>query len=436
MAARTQIRTNHAGIAAAAVEADEVLVLGEQLFHDPRGPLATFPHDHGAEPEIKQRKPSAPTARGKIAPVELLSPRRVVLRLHATAGGCQWLLDRWSELRDILDNAWSWHPSDKLKAVRLLSRQPLDAVDDRDVLMIFAACQAMDGRPGTEIPEIVNELPPHEHAYFHQRLKERGLDLITPLNARFARETLIEMIDDVTKRIRADLEQHQARAAANAALNADAFGFDDSAEGERLRRYELACGLAIKRSLEMVFKLRREAARSRPGGAVETAVGDDDRPSVSHATDEASKTTNNDERDTPASTHRVANAPVARTSAAAIANVSSRDDRSGPHTRPAKHVENAARRDIADHADGTVARRRRAGKMSDETKQCGLKETVEPKNVHPPQPDPRMAGRPAVANQPMPELTGTGAPRISGDLSLVEVFGLMPASEPPCWASG
>ena len=59
-----------------------------------------------------------------------------MLLLQATAGGCQWMLDRWSELTSILEEGLDWQSADKLKAVRLLGRHPIEAVDDRNVLMI------------------------------------------------------------------------------------------------------------------------------------------------------------------------------------------------------------------------------------------------------------------------------------------------------------
>ena len=441
MAARTQIRINNAGIAVAAQAADEVLALGEQLFHDPRGPLTPFPHDHGAEPETNQRKPAPPTARGKSRPVvQPLSPQRLVLRLQATAGGCQWLLDRWAELRDVLDNAWNWHPADKLKAVRLLGRQPLDAVDDRKVLTIFAACQAMEGQPGTEIAEILNELPPQERTTFHQRLKERGLDLVTPYDASVGRQTLIQMIDDMTTQIRARLDEHQARDTANAALTADAHGFDDSAEGDKLRRYEFACTLGIKRNLDMVFKLRREADRchNKSAGFVKTQINDDDLTLTCRAASLAPKTMS-ENRSAPTSTRRAAERlvpAVGSTGAAAMADMESRADRSGQLAGLVKDFENRAQRDTADDADGTVARPHRDRKMSAGAIPGEIDGVAGPKNVHPPRPDPRAAGRTVMKTRLMPDLAGSGVPGRPGDLFMVNVSGSAPAFESPCWESG
>jgi len=58
------------------------------------------------------------------------SPACIARRLQTTAAGCLWLLDHWAELKAILDRNLPWQPSDKFKLVRLLGREPLDAVID------------------------------------------------------------------------------------------------------------------------------------------------------------------------------------------------------------------------------------------------------------------------------------------------------------------
>ena len=71
-----------------------------------------------------------------------------------------------------------------------------------------------------------------------------------------AREALAGIIDRATERWTLKAEAHRERARAKAALAPDLLAFDDSPEGERLRRYELACGRAMSRSLDKMLKLR------------------------------------------------------------------------------------------------------------------------------------------------------------------------------------
>ncbi len=53
-------------------------------------------------------------------------PEAIVFRLESTAAGCQWLLDRWTELRGRLDQGAPWLWDEKVKALRLLGKRPLD----------------------------------------------------------------------------------------------------------------------------------------------------------------------------------------------------------------------------------------------------------------------------------------------------------------------
>ena len=173
-AARLATNIANAGVDQAKREADEVLRLGHKLFSDNRGPLAAYPHVD-IEKDFSNKR---------VSHSDLVDdpedPQRLVLHLQATAAGCQWMLDQWSELRSILAEGLSWQSADKLKAVRLLGRHPIEAADDRNVLMIFLACQTMEGQPITVIPEIWKELRDHERKPYARRLAGRGIDRLAP----------------------------------------------------------------------------------------------------------------------------------------------------------------------------------------------------------------------------------------------------------------
>src|SRR5262249_2246769 len=72
------------------------------------------------------------------------APPRLLLHLEATAEGCRWLLDRWAELRALLDRGLSWQSPDKLRAIRLLGRQRLAAAASQVVAAIFQASHVLD----------------------------------------------------------------------------------------------------------------------------------------------------------------------------------------------------------------------------------------------------------------------------------------------------
>src|SRR5690348_7850943 len=116
-----------------AAEADAVALMGRRLIHDPRGPTCFYPQWEttiGDPPRVSwSQETDDPN-----------DPARIVIALEARPLGCAWLLDRFAELRGLLDDGLPWQPHDQFKAVRLLGRQPLDAIDDSRVILIYLAC--------------------------------------------------------------------------------------------------------------------------------------------------------------------------------------------------------------------------------------------------------------------------------------------------------
>jgi hypothetical protein len=265
--ARLATSINNVGVAEAVREADEVLRLGQKLFADNRGELATYPH-RDVEQEYNARL--APVfSHSEIVIGDPQDPQRLVLHLQATAGGCQWMLDRWSELRSILRDGKDWQSGDKLKAVRLLGRELTEAVDDRNVLMIFAACQTIEGQTDIRIPEIWKELRDHEWKAYRQRLEGRGIEKLRPTDAAAARQVLFDLIDRATAQIALKAEVHRARAEITDSLAGDRLLFDDSPEAERLRRFDLACGRGLARSINSLLKLQ---SAPEPVDTIESVV--------------------------------------------------------------------------------------------------------------------------------------------------------------------
>jgi hypothetical protein len=99
-----------------------VLDLGRRLFRDACAPAALY----------LERDSSELCADGEESigvsdySDEEEHPMRLVHRLQSTLAGCEWLLDPWARLRDLLEQGLPWLAPDKLKAVRLLGRHPID----------------------------------------------------------------------------------------------------------------------------------------------------------------------------------------------------------------------------------------------------------------------------------------------------------------------
>ena len=122
--------------------------------------------------------------------------------------------------------------------------------------MVFLACQTMEGQPITVIPEIWNELRDNERKPYARRLVGRASIGSHP-RVSPARQVLFDIVERETAQITVKADAHRHRAEVIDALTADCLLFDDSPAGERLRRYELANGRAVWRSLDALHKHRR-----------------------------------------------------------------------------------------------------------------------------------------------------------------------------------
>jgi hypothetical protein len=251
---------DHDGDGDTSVE-QQVTELGRRLFLDRLGPIEFYPTGID-DPEMGDREASTSLAgAGKLDPDD---PAILVLRLKSTLEGCEWILGEWAKLKKALDRGQSWLSSDKLKAVRLLGKQPLDAIDDEDVAMVFLASFVLKPDRGKWYWEISMELIDDDTDRFRKNAATRQLQLLMPADVASARDALRALIDRATEPLTAKAEAFRERARIKAALAADILAFDPSVEAERLRRHELASGRAMARSLDTLFKLRRapEAAES------------------------------------------------------------------------------------------------------------------------------------------------------------------------------
>ena len=107
-------------------------------------------------------------------------PMRLVHGLQTTGAGCAWLLDQWADLRALLERGVPWLASDKLKAVRLLGRHPIDAIDQTDVAWVYLASFMLVNQEGNPFQEILNELFPDEVPNYGRYLKHRDYAALAP----------------------------------------------------------------------------------------------------------------------------------------------------------------------------------------------------------------------------------------------------------------
>jgi hypothetical protein len=184
-------------------------------------------------------------------------PSRLVAKLESTHAGCRWLLARFGELHDRLEGGQGWHPHEKLKMVRLLGRQPLDAADVTEVALVYLCSHVIEPFLKHPFYEIFCELDEFDMRRFGDRLKARNVYALSPADASAAREILMAMVDRNIERLTALAAERLAFEDAMNALRHDIMGFDDSVEGERLRRHMNASERAMHRALDTIIKMRK-----------------------------------------------------------------------------------------------------------------------------------------------------------------------------------
>jgi hypothetical protein len=228
-----------------------VIELGQKLFRDACGPQALH----------LQGKMGAPGRDGELHRVSDYSnaedqPMRLVHGLKASGSGCQWLLDRWAELRGLLEKGMPWLAPDKLKAVRLLGRHPVDAYDFEDVARIYLASHVLLNEGGQPFQEILNELSPEEGARYEHYLQLRGYAARAPKDAAAARRMLLEIVDRATEVLEDRADVNRQLEEINLQTAGRRLSWDDTPEGERLRRYQMSCKRMWSRMFDLLMKVR------------------------------------------------------------------------------------------------------------------------------------------------------------------------------------
>jgi hypothetical protein len=240
-------------------EQEAVLELGRRLFTDRMGPLTFYPAT--ADEAIRttlQRSVSTSFPRHDDNEPDI--PEVLVLRLQSTLKGCEWLLGEWTKLKATLDAGKPWIIADKLRAIRLLGRQPFDVLDDEDVALVYLASHRLKPAHADWAWEILTEMNDKSKTQFRSDVASRGLEALKPATATEARSALLALVARQTERLTAKAETHRERERAKAARLADLLSFDDSIEGERLRRFEITSGRGYNRAIDTFLKLRRAEA--------------------------------------------------------------------------------------------------------------------------------------------------------------------------------
>jgi len=182
-------------------------------------------------------------------------PAVIVRRLEESAKGCRWLLDRWAELRHILDLKASWTDPEMLRFVGLLGKHSMEAVFDPKLNSLFLAFDALDRRFGQEYwKSLRDKIPASEHGFiFLKPWRELGP---RPRDKAAALAFIRSVIDEHVDRLKELLAEHEEIEADEATERCDRAALDCSPAFERHRRYQSARHRELLQTLEAFRKMR------------------------------------------------------------------------------------------------------------------------------------------------------------------------------------
>jgi hypothetical protein len=242
-------RVHHAGVDAVNTDQMQVITLGKRLLGESRALNAAS--DMGNS--VTKDNAGSASEFNDVAD----DPALLILRLQTTVAGCEWMLDQWANLRTILDRGTPWLAADQFKAVRLLGHNSSDVLDNIDVARLYLASHVLLDQGGEPFADIINELLPAEASRYRRTLQSRRYEDLAPKDAVAARQALVEIVVLATEQLEKNMEVLCQIAELDAASAAERASWDDSVEGERLRRYEVTCSRTWLRMFDLLLKARR-----------------------------------------------------------------------------------------------------------------------------------------------------------------------------------
>jgi hypothetical protein len=249
---RLNTRVHRGDVVAIDGEQQDVIELGQRLFRDADGSRAPRP-PHDLKMPVGGDWPPSIFSNG----IDDDHPRSLVHRLKELGAGCQWLLEQWAGLRTLLERGLPWLAPDQLRAVRLLGRRPTDALFNEEIAQVYLAGHMLLDQDGDPFQQVLDELAPQEAAQLAKYLRLRHYRELAPQDGDAARRVLLEIVDRASADLTNKADVLREVAERDAPWAAESLLWDDSDEGERMRRYELSCDRTWLRMYELLLKVRK-----------------------------------------------------------------------------------------------------------------------------------------------------------------------------------
>lgn len=205
-------------------------------------------------------------------------PAAIVRRLESSAEGCGWLLAQWADLERAFHLGLDWTFNRLVRMVRLLGKEGSDAVREPDLNALVVAADVLSPGLAPKFWKVcLNRIPSNDPTLDDPEPWRELAD--RPASAAEAREALRGRIGRQMSRLETRRAEHQAAAAADSSVLAEAAAFDPGEELERLHRYQSARHRELIRTVELFRKLRRDP-QPEPEPEFEAGPGPDVEPAA------------------------------------------------------------------------------------------------------------------------------------------------------------
>ena len=169
----------------------------------------------------------------------------------------------WEALRSKLEPGKFWLSPDRLKAIRLLGCQPVDAATDRTIAQIFVASHALHATGKTAFDDLLSDLKESQLNRLRRNVKAQWPDLYDADQTAMCREILIDLVDEHIERLNEQVQEFVKNADDDAVKCVQASNCDDTTAGHRLRNYVVKCRTGLKGGMANYRKHQEELKQIR-----------------------------------------------------------------------------------------------------------------------------------------------------------------------------
>ncbi len=224
-----------------------------RLFHDRQGPIELYPS--------KSEYYKGPRTSCSDEPDDPLDPIKLILEAEGTVAGCQMLLREWEALRRNLLSGLSILSHEKLKMLRLMGKQPIQAVGDPEAAQVFLACHALEARDGYAFHELRSEIEEERFKNKKGELKRWDDQGIKPGDPAAARAVLLRIMDAAIERLRLLERKQQELAEKVAKRDEETLREEERKREDQTLRHIDRCSRLMVRSIETIRKGHRDEER-------------------------------------------------------------------------------------------------------------------------------------------------------------------------------